>query len=231
MGAASMARGLTRKEIKKDEFMEAATDAGEWLENNWKSVLTWAAGLAVLALIVTGWHFYSKARDEAAQALLGQGIQAFSAASDRLTGTAEDYGRAVALFEQAGDKSGSADTDAVADLYRAIALARTDNADQAVTLLVSITGGHASPIILQTAQAVLAGLYEGQGELQKAEEIYLDLSASTTGVYPPAQALLNVGMVRKSMGRDTEARKLFEGIVKDYPQSAAAARAREILGN
>ena len=226
-----MVRGLTRKEIKKDEFMDAATDAGEWLENNWKSVLTWAAGLAVLALIVASWHFYSKARDEAAQALLGQGMQAFSAASDRLTGTAEDYGRAVDLFEQASDKSGSGNTGAIADLYRAISLARTDGSDQAVALLESVTGGHASTVIIQTAQAVLADLYESRGEFEQAEAIYLDLSTNTTGVYPPAQALLNAGMVRKAMGRDSEARETFEGILKDYPQTAAAARVREMLGN
>jgi tetratricopeptide (TPR) repeat protein len=190
-----MSRGLTKKQIKKDEFREAATDAGEWLEDNWKTVLIWAGGLAVLALLISGWHFMSKSRDAAAQDLLGQGMQVFSAA-------------------------------------RGIALARTGRNHEAIPVLKDLGDKAHHPLVGQTARAVLAGIHESNGDYDQAEVIYLELSIETTGVYPPAQALLNAGLARFarfSMGRDAEARELLEGIIRDYPQSAAAAQASRLL--
>jgi tetratricopeptide (TPR) repeat protein len=224
-----MSRGLTKKQIKKDEFMEAATDAGEWLEENWKTVLLWAAGLIVLALLFTGWHFMSKARDAAAQDLLGQGMQVFSAAAEPGTGTTEDYNRAIDLFQQTSDKAGSGSAGEVADLYRGIALARTGRNHEAIPVLKDLGDKAHHPLVGQTARAVLAGIHESNGDYDQAEVIYLELSIETTGVYPPAQALLNAGLARFSMGRDAEARELLEGIIRDYPQSAAAAQASRLL--
>ncbi len=225
-----MVRRLTKKEIKKDEFMEVATDAGEWLENNWRQVLGWAGGLAVLALVFAGWHFYGESREAKAQALLGQGIEAFRAASDPMTGTVDDYQRAADLFLEAADKSGSVETEKVADLYRGISLARSGRGDEAIPLLEETAGSGAGLVVTQTAEAALADLYERLDRFEEAEKIYLQLAAEENGVYPPAQALLNAGLDRKAMGRDEEAKKLFEGILQDYPQTAAAAQVRKMSG-
>ena len=40
-----MARRITRKSMKQDEFVEAAFDAGEWLEENWRIVVIALAGV------------------------------------------------------------------------------------------------------------------------------------------------------------------------------------------
>lgn len=224
-----MSRGLTKKQIKKDEFMEAATDAGEWLEDNWKTVLIWAGGLAVLALLISGWHFMSKSRDAAAQDLLGQGMQVFSAAAESGTGTTDEYDRAIDLFLQASDKAGSGSAGPVADLYRGIALARTERKDEAIAVLEDLGGKTGHPLVGQISRAVLAGIHESNGDYEQAEAIYLELSTETSSVYLPAQALLNAGLARLSMGREAEARELLEGIVRDYPQSAAAAQASRLL--
>ena len=51
-----MAQGLTRKEIKHDEVLEAAQDLGDWLEVHWKRVLiALAAGFGTLVLVL-GWQ-------------------------------------------------------------------------------------------------------------------------------------------------------------------------------
>jgi tetratricopeptide (TPR) repeat protein len=224
-----MARGLTKKQIKKDEFMEAATDAGEWLEDNWKTVLIWVCGLVILAVLISGWHLIGKSREKAAQEFLGQGMNAFSAASDIGTGTTDDYNRAIDLFLQASDKAGSGPTGRVADLYRGIALSKTGRTEEAITVLQDVSQNADFTLIVQTSQAVLAGIHEASGNYEEAEAIYLELSAATDGTYPPAQALLNAGMARLAMGREAEARELFEGLVRDYPQSAAAAQAGRLL--
>ncbi len=224
-----MSRGLTKKQIKKDEFMEAATDAGEWLEDNWKTVLLWAGGLAVLALLISGWHFMSKSRDAAAQDLLGQGMQVFSAAAASGTGATDEYNRAIDLFLQASDKAGSGSAGAVADLYRGIALARTGRNDEAIPVLDDLSEKTRHPLVGQISRAVLAGIHESNGDYEQAEAIYLELSTETSSVYLPAQALLNAGLARLSMGREAEARELLESIVRDYPRSAAAAQASRFL--
>jgi tetratricopeptide (TPR) repeat protein len=215
-----MSRGLTKKEIKKDEFLEAATDAGEWLESNWKMVMAWAGGLAVLAILIAGWYFMSKARDEAAQDILGQGMQVLA------TG---DYEQAIDLFGQAADKGGSGATEAVAELYRGITLSRTGRNDEAVPILTKVGETSSVLLVAQTARAVLAGIHETAGEYEQAEAIYMTLSTEEGGVYPPARALLNAGRARLAMGREAEAQELFEGIVRDYPQSAAAAEVNQLL--
>jgi len=215
-----MSRGLTKKEIKKDEFLDAATDAGEWLESNWKTVLAWAGGLAVLALLVSGWHFMSKARDETAQGILSQGMQVLA------TG---DYEQAIDLFGQAADKGGSGATESVAELYRGITLSRSGRNDEALPILQEVGESAPDLLVAQTARAVLAGIHEAGGEYEQAEAIYMALSTEEGGLYPPAQALLNAGLARVAQGRDAEARELFEGIVRDYPQTAAAAQANQLL--
>ena len=214
-----MSRGLTKKQIKKDEFLEAATDAGEWLETNWKTVLAWAGGLAALAILVAGWHFMSKARNEAAQEILGRGMEVFATA---------DYDQAIDLFNQAADK-GSGATDTVADLYRGIALSRAGRNDEAMPVLESVGKSAGDLLVAQTARAVLAGIHEAGGDYQQAESIYMTLSAETGGLYPQAQALLNAGLMRLAMDREAEARELFESVVRDYPQSAAAVQANQLL--
>ena len=215
-----MSRGLTKKEIKKDEFLDAATDAGEWLESNWKTVLAWAGGLAVLALLVSGWHFMSKARDEAAQDILGNGMQVLA------TG---NYDQAIDLFGQAADKGGSGATEAVSNLYKGIALSRSGRNADAIPVLKEVGDTASDLLVGQTARAVLAGIHADDGNHDQAEAIYLALSTETEGVYPPAQALLNAGLARIAQGRDAEARELFEAIVADYPQTAAATQASQLL--
>ena len=214
-----MSRGLTKKQIKKDEFLEAATDAGEWLETNWKMVLAWAGGLAVVAILMAGWYFMGKARDEAAQQILAQGMQVLA------TG---DYEQAIDLFGQAEDKGGSRATEAVAELYRGIALSRNGQDDEAVPILKEV-GASSVLLVAQTARAVLAGIHETAGEYEQAEAIYMTLSTEEDGLYPPARALLNAARTRRAMGREAEARELLESIVQDYPQSAAAAEVSRLL--
>ena len=215
-----MSRGLTKKEIKKDEFLDAATDAGEWLEANWKMVLAWAGGLAVVSLLIAGWYFVGKARNEAAQDILGRGMQVLAAG---------DYDQAIDLFGKAAQKGGSGVTESVAELYRGITLSKSGRNDEAVPILQEVADTADRLLVAQTAWAVLAGIHEAGGDYEKAEAIYMALSTETDGPYPPAQALLNAGLVRQAMGRDAEARELFEGIVRDYPQTAAAAQASRLL--
>ena len=173
-----MSRRLTKKEIKKDEFLEAATDAGEWLETNWKTVLAWAGGLAVVALLIAGWYFIGKTRDEAAQKILAQGMQVL---------TTGDYEQAIDLFGQAADKGGSGTTEAVADLYRGIALSRNGRNDEAVPILKEVGDTSSVLLVAQTARAVLAGIHETAGEYEQAEAIYMTLSTEEGGLYPPAR--------------------------------------------
>ena len=41
-----MTRRITRKEMKKDEFVETAVEASHWLEDNWQQVVKGAIAVA-----------------------------------------------------------------------------------------------------------------------------------------------------------------------------------------
>ena len=54
------------------------------------------------------------------------------------------------------------------------------------------------------------------------------IQAAPSGGRVP-EALLKLGMAQRSLGDETQARKAWQRLVKDYPNTAAARQARTLL--
>ncbi len=70
-----MARRISRKSMKQDEFVAAAFDAGEWLEKNWKSVALAIVGVLAAVLLVYAWMVWSARRLATAGEIFGEGYE------------------------------------------------------------------------------------------------------------------------------------------------------------
>ena len=224
-----MARKITRKELKQDEFVDAAVDFGKWLEENWPKVLRWVGVVAVVAVLIISWTAYSRHNREQAELRLS----AVLATYDRLetegfTDPAELETVLGDLEELAGAAGGN--SSAVAHLYRGSGLyqlERYEDAEQA--LQKAISRADSSSTLYATATAVLANVFEATGRGEEAIGLLDGLIADDDGQAPKDQTLLQIGMIHERAGRTDEARVAWERVTDDYPNSVAAGEARRLL--
>ena len=69
-----MAKKITQKELKHDEFVDAAWDFGHWLEENWPTVVKAAVAVAVIGGIALFWFWYAGQRKAQGAVLLAEGL-------------------------------------------------------------------------------------------------------------------------------------------------------------
>jgi tetratricopeptide (TPR) repeat protein len=215
-----MARRISRKSLKQDEFVEAAFDAGEWLEQNWKLVLVGVAAVVAVVLIVLGVFSWRAARVADANDLIAEGLTLYRDAS---------AAEASALFEQASDKAGGAPIGDVADLYQA--LSRLDQAEpaEASRLLDEVARVAPNPVLAATAKANLAYALMQAGEVERAEETWRELAAAPVAYFPKDLALLRLGKLLLEQGREGEAEGVLREVVDEFPQTSSTVEAQALL--
>jgi predicted negative regulator of RcsB-dependent stress response len=226
-----MARKITQKELKQDEFVDAAVDFGKWLEDNWPKVLRWVIVVAVLAVAIISWTAYSRHNQELAESRLS----AILATYDRLetegfTDTAKLESVLTDLDEVAGSAGGASSS--VAHLYRGTGLLQLERNDEAEQeLQKAISRADKGSTLYATANSVLANVFEATGRTDEAVALLdkmLD-SAGDSSQVPKDQVLLQTGMICERAGRTEEARERWERVTDEYANSVAAGEARRLL--
>jgi hypothetical protein len=213
-----MARRITRKSMKQDEFVEAAFDAGEWLEENWRIVVIALAGVVGAVLIVLGFLSWRGARQAAAADRFAEGLALYEASP----------GEALGLFEEASSKAGGSLGD-VADLYLGLSHLDSGNVADAGRVLQQVADGAANPVLAATARVNLAAALAASGETERAVSLYRELASAETAYYPKEMALLALGKLLIAHGRDGEAQGVLREVVDDYPQTASMTEAQTLL--
>ena len=139
-----MARKITQKQLKHDEFVDAAFDFGRWLEEHWKSV---AQIVGLLFIVVVGgffWVAWSNQRLAGAKQQLADGIDRYDAAL--AGGGAADTANlqaALAAFDEVTETLAGKAPGKLALFYRAAALSdlgRPDEARAALQDLIADSG-------------------------------------------------------------------------------------------
>jgi len=223
------ARRITRKEMKRDEFVTAMGRITLWMEVHARQALI-LGGLLVAAAIasVVVWQFLGQ-REEKASLLLARGLEMFHAG----VRGADSTDRPGGLFYGSGDEKHRAVLDQMDALiqtyprsqagrlalyYKGLALTGLRRPQEAVKalqdFLASSPGSFAAPM----ARAALAGALSESGEPRKALEQYEQLSREE-GAYPPQAALLEMGICLEKMGKKDEAKKIYERITREFPNS------------
>ncbi|VAX37902.1 hypothetical protein MNBD_UNCLBAC01-853 [hydrothermal vent metagenome] len=81
--------------------------------------------------------------------------------------------------------------------------------------------------IAMRARFELANVAKQLGELEQAAKLYMLVAVLYQDDYYSPEALLHAAKIFKSLNRHDEAQKIFDEILKDYPQSEAAGKVKE----
>jgi TolA-binding protein len=225
-----MAR-ISRKELKKDEFVEAAFDLQHWLEHNWPTVVKIAVPILVAGLIVGAWFWHANRVQRQSQDLLGQGMHQYRQAEADGFVDMDRLGDSLDLFEQAAERAGGSTVGQVARYYRGVTLYRLSRVEEAIAALESVELGREDSPSLGAAKALLADLLVESGKVEQAVAMLNELADQPETSYPPDLALLHLGRIQKAQGNIEEARQSWSRIVEEYPESAAAQQASRLLGS
>jgi len=223
-----MARRISRKELKRDEVAEAAVEARNWLEDHLSEVLKWGGIVVAVVLVVVAWQAWSRHSANVGREMLAGGIAAYEEA----VSTGVGFEGVLVTFDEALDKAGNRPAGQLARFYRGATLFRLDRLDEASTALEEVVGStKISPTLAATTQSMLARVYVAAGRHEDAVGILSGAVESDTPGFPQDQALLELGRLHASVGRDELARESWQRVLDEYPASAAASEARRLLGS
>lgn len=224
-----MAR-ISRKQLKQDEFVGAAVDASHWLEQHWMLLVKTAVPVLLVLLAALGFWSYRRHSQEEAQELLAQGLRQYEQAQADGFASPEQLNAALAVFEQVVDRAGSAPAGRVARFYQGVVLYRLGRMDEATPALEEASSTSKPDTLSVTAQAMLADVHAAAGRHEKAVALLTELAEGSQPLYPPEEALLKLGWVHTQAGNQEEARRTWQRLLDQYPQSAAAQEVTKLLG-
>lgn len=224
-----MAKKITQKELKHDEFVEAAFDFGQWLEEHWVPVAS-GLGLALLLIVsIVLWNAWSRERTEAAQERLAQAIDRYEDAQGEGFSDVVSLSAALEQLDKSvADLSGAPGR--VARFYRGAAFFHLDRLDEAKSDLERVVADSgAGDTVGGTAQLMLARVEAAAGRDDEAVALLQSLVDLPDSAVPPARAMLEIGRLHHEAGRADEARQQWERVIEEHPQSVAATEARALL--
>lgn len=225
-----MAKRITQKELKHDEFVDAAFDFGHWIEEHWAKVALWVGAAVVAVVAVVLWNAWSHQQAERAKERLAQAIHRYDRAAAEGFVDRASLSAALETFEEIGG-AGVRAPEMLARYYQGATLFHLDRPDEAKEELRAVVAELGpSDTLGATAQLLLARVQASTGHTDEAVSLLRALADQPASIVPPPQALLELGRIYRQAGRLDEAREQWQRIVEEYPDSAAAREARSLLG-
>jgi len=226
-----MAQRFSRKDLKHDEFLEAAWDFEKWIEHNWKMLAgAVAAGLAVV-LLVFAWNAWQASKTEKAAEELGHALLLLDPLPSSSDGTAPqpDLEGALRALEEVRRSAPSSASAEVASFYRGVTLDRLGRREEAMQAFDDVIRNDNDRRLVDTAKAMLARASEAAGDRERAATLWRELAESPESYFPPDNALLELARLQARAGKTTEAQATLEEILARFPERAAAREARTLL--
>jgi tetratricopeptide (TPR) repeat protein len=234
---------LTRKDMKRDELVEALERSRSFVETHSRLLVLVAIGVAVAVLAAAGlwwWlaHHEQQANDAVAEALevyrAPVGDEAAAAEEGAVTFPDDEARRARAeeLFEEIRSSYRFADSADVADVYLGQIAAEAGDPDRARTLWEGFVDDHDEHLLADQVRVNLIHLdrEQGRGEQVIAElQTMLD-AAPDDRVLPGDVVLHELAETYQALGRGDEARATWQRLAEEYPASPYAAAAQQAAG-
>jgi tol-pal system protein YbgF len=126
--------------------------------------------------------------------------------------------------------SASAPASVAEDLFQVgLAKFQSGDLDGAVVTLYEVVASYPSEPVREQAQFLIGDIFYTQKDYRGAvAELEGLIKAAPKSVRVP-DALLKLGMAQRSLGDETQARRAWQRLVKDYPNSEAARQARALM--
>jgi predicted negative regulator of RcsB-dependent stress response len=218
-----MSRELTRKKLKKDEFVEAAFNVEQWVEDNWRTLLAWVGGVVAIAVVVIAVLWWNSSRREQANSMLADGVLKYREALASGTVTAMDD--ALPVLERSAGHGGSVGW--MGRYYHAAALVHAGRAADAIGELEALTSEAPGAELEQAALALTAKAHLEAGSPEEAMKRLREL-ADRGQTFAP-QALLVLGNLQRTNGREAEAVESYRSLLSSYPEDPHAPLAQQAL--
>ena len=212
---------MTRHELKaQDEITTKLQSFTEIAVARKNEILLVAAAVAVIILAYVGWGFYSTRRNTNAQNQLATAISAYSDAT--LPTDQARYEKTIAEAQKTIDSYGSLPAGMIARYYIGLSkagLGDTPGATQALQEVINQGDATTKAV----AQFALAGIYQKQGEPQKAIDVLKQLSDS--GGYSASAVAYELGKVHEANRQPDQAKGYYEKVVTQFADSPFRADA------
>jgi len=237
-----MNQRLSRKEIKRDGFMESVGGALEWIQDHWRVLIGLVAGAIAAVIIFALVIAQSQRREQQADEALAAALRVYQAAVDPVAANSEDpstpifpdsQSRAQAasgLLQEVRDDFGRSDAAGIATAYLGQIAIESGDAEQARALWEEFIGRANDHMLAAEVQVNLMALDRSEGS---GDELVTRLRAMLSGPdegLPHDLLWYQLALTLDSLGRDGEAKEAYLRIVEDFPQSAYAATARQRSG-
>jgi predicted negative regulator of RcsB-dependent stress response len=225
-----VAKKITQKSLKRDEFIDAAFDFGNWLEQNWAKVAKWLLAGFVAVTTIVAWSAYSRHSRAQLQDFLAQGIHLYEDAEADDFADSAGLSTALETFDDAARRGGSGATGTLARFYRGSTLFHLGRHDEAVTSFQEVVEKSGPGDTLgDTARIMLARVYVAAGRSDEAIQLLQSVAEQEDPIVPPELALLELGRIHEETGDSEEARRTWQRVVDDHPLTVSASEARRLL--
>ena len=207
----------TRKELLKepDEFM---TISGKFIGFivEYKNQVTYALGIIVaLALIFSGYRFFSIRSENKASALLGQGLAKYEKLKNDKQ-PIKAYDQVSADFQLVLDKYGSKQNGKIARLTYANICYDAGKYEQAIELYKrSLKDFEKYPTIHNQVVGSLGYAYEQQADYAGAVSYFEQLTSAPETIMR-GEALYNLGWLYDKLGQTEKSKEAYNKIISDH---------------
>lgn len=211
---------LSKKQLKRDRFVEHTFDWAHWVETHRSQALAVLAGLAVLVAAFFVYRGLARASEEEAARGYLEARQAYFAGNYQLA-----VSDLQGFLQDHGDSSYGDD----ARIFLADALYQAGDPQAAVETLQEFFEHDGDSPFALNARLLMAAAYQGMGQLDQAVAAYRE--ALDTATVDAQRVRIHEGLadVHELKGDTRAAAAELQAIVDLDPESAAAAKARREL--
>jgi TolA-binding protein len=229
-------RRLTRRQIKRDEFVSLVDRGMHWMGGNWRQAALGLGAALVIGLLWWGTSMLLGTRTAAAAGVLGEALAVYDApvgaaapatAKVKFATDTERLDAAEKGFKKVTSRYWLTPQARAARLYLGrIAMERGDT-DGAIRILSEVARRKSDETVVRLAMLGLVQLRLGRGEgIQLAPELEA-MAVGKDPRLPRDVALLQLGRVWEREGKAEEAIKYYRKLVEDFPDSPYRVEAQQ----
>lgn len=238
-----MNQRLTRKDMKRDELVEALERSRSFVETHSRLLVLAAVGVAVAVLVAAGVWWWLSHQEQEANAAVTEALEVYRAPVGPDAVAAEPGGptfpdqaarraRAKELFEDIRSSYRFADAADVAGVYLGQIAAEEGDTARARELWSDFADEHEDHLLADQVRVNLIHLdrAEGRGE-ELVAELQGMLDAAPRERHLPGDVVLyELARTYQELERGDEARATWQRLAEEYPASPYAAEAQQAAG-
>jgi TolA-binding protein len=212
---------MRKHDLKEDHFVTATLQFTTYIREHQNIFLTAAAGIVVVAILVTVISSSHKHSQETADRLLGEAEILYGQGS-----LAQTVDQCDMILEQYGSSAEAG----MAAFYKADSQLKLQRYQEAIeSFQLYIDKYHRDKTLAAASYTGIAACHEQLEEFAPAGDNYLSAAEKYPGYYGAAEALLGAGRCYAAAGEKEKAREAYQLLIDSYAQSRQASVAKMAL--